>query len=220
MTSSSEHAPSSVLLRGGATGARPATFGRQLAPLRAATGTGDPAEWLAGRDAGYEAGRAEAAQEQAAWVELARAREESDRAERARLFAAALDGLTRSVDAADRGMTVADVLETATRLAVDIAEALVGHHLEVGGCAARDAVLRAMAEVPRGGAALVRVNPADVALVAPTPEALAELAPGADVELVADATLERGGCVVEVGDRVVDARIEAALARVREVLER
>ncbi|MBD3784479.1 MAG: hypothetical protein IE926_16285 [Micrococcales bacterium] len=112
------------------------------------------------------------------------------------------------------------MLETAAGLAVEIAEALVGHHLEVDGCAARDAVVRALTEVPRGASVLVRLNPEDVELLAGSADDLASLAPTATLELVADPSVERGGCLADVGDRTVDAQLSSALARVREVLGR
>jgi flagellar biosynthesis/type III secretory pathway protein FliH len=41
---------------------------------------------------------------------------------------------------------------------------------------------------------------------------------GRDVELLADPSVQRGGCVVEVDECVVDATVDGALSRVREVL--
>ncbi len=219
MTSSSEAVLSTMLLRGGAGEVRPATFGRQLGRV-GDDGAGIPEEWLAGREAGYEEGRRAAAAEQARWVERAEARARAERDERARAFTAALEGLGRTADAAVAGLTVREVLETAAGLAVDVAEALVGHHLEVEGCAARDAVARALTGVPRGSAVVVRVHPDDATLLAEAPQQLAALAPTATLELVADPTVERGGCLADVGDRTVDAQLGAALARVREVLGR
>ncbi len=219
MTSSSDPGRVTVLLRG-ADELRPATFGRQLAPVGGPEGVGIPAEWLEGRDAGYAAGRRDAAAEQAAWVERAEARAAAERDERTLRTAAALAGIGRAADAAAAGLTVRDVLETAAGLAVEIAEALVGHHLEVDGCAARDAVVRALTEVPRGASVLVRLNPEDVDLLAGSADELASLAPTATLELVADPSVERGGCLADVGDRTVDAQLSSALARVREVLGR
>ncbi|MBM6401462.1 FliH/SctL family protein [Phycicoccus sonneratiae] len=220
MTSSTDTVPATMLLRGGADVAQPAVFGRQLTPAGSDDGTGIPAEWLAGREAGREAGRREAAAEQAAWLERAEARLAADRDERARAFAAALAGLGRATDDAVAGLTLRDATDTAARLAVDIAEALVGHHLEVDGCAARDAVARALVEVPRGGTVLVRVHPDDAALLVDDEDSLGALVPTATLELVADPTVERGGCLADIGDRTVDARLSTALARVREVLDR
>jgi flagellar assembly protein FliH len=87
----------------------------------------------------------------------------------------------------------------------------------VGDCAARDAVGRALADVPSGAEVTVRLHPDDADL---TPDDVATLAPGCAVELVLDASVERHGAVVTVGDRTVDAQVGAALARVREVLAR
>jgi flagellar biosynthesis/type III secretory pathway protein FliH len=41
---------------------------------------------------------------------------------------------------------------------------------------------------------------------------------GRPIELVADATVSPGGCVVDAGSCTIDGSVDAALARVREVL--
>ncbi|MBT9254941.1 flagellar assembly protein FliH [Phycicoccus sp. MAQZ13P-2] len=218
MTSSTDLRPTTLLR--GADELRPASFGRQLAPAGDPAGVGIPAEWLEGREAGIAAGRREAAAEQVAWLERAEAAAAAERAEHARRVTAALTGIGRAAEDAVAGLTVRDVLTTAAALAVDIAEALVGHHLEVDGCAARDAVARALTEVPRGGTVLVRLNPDDAELLAASAEDLGALAPTSVLEVVADPTVERGGCLADVGDRTVDAQLSSALTRVREVLAR
>lgn len=219
MTSSSDAARTTTLLRGSDQPVRPATFGRQFAPA-GGVGVGDPAEWLAGRDAGYDAGRADAAREQEAWLAAAKARDAAEREERALAVGRVLAGLDRAVAAAAQDLTVDDLLATATRFAVDLAEELVGHHLEVADCAARDALARAVREVPRGSTGVVRLHPDDLALLVPSADDISSLVPGSHVEVLADPSVGRGGCVVDLGDRSVDARLVTALARVREVLGR
>jgi flagellar biosynthesis/type III secretory pathway protein FliH len=227
MTSSSDLRPATVLLRSSATaGVRPALFSaRQLTHSTAVLGAGSGSESArqfeegrqAGYQAGYQAGLVEAAQERQLWVQRAEAREEADRAERELQWAATLDVLRAAVGGAAASATASDVHAAAVPMAVEIAEALVGHHLRVGACAARDAVERALEDIPRGSDVTVHVHPDDAHL---TPGSLADLAPGCAVQVVADPTVERGGCVVDIGDRTIDAQIGAALARVREVLSR
>ena len=89
-------------------------------------------------------------------------------------------------------------------MSVRIAEALVGRHLELAAAPALDAVHRALALLPRQAAATVRVHPDDVATLPDLTDAL----PGGSVVVVADPTVEPGGCVAEAGDRTVDARLE------------
>jgi len=223
MTSSSDLRPATALLRAGRVVARPAAFPHlQLVPAddESATDTtdlGGAAAWEAGREAGYRAGLLAAEQEQARWLAEAREREAADRHAREQRWTALFESLASAVHDVVDSATVHDLHATAAQLGVEIAEALVGHHLEVGDCAARDAVGRALADVPRGAEVTVRLHPDDADL---SPADLATIAPGCVVELVADASVERSGAVVTVGDRTVDAQVGAALARVREVLAR
>ena len=224
MTSSSDLRPSTVLLRSATTtGVRPALFSsRQLShssgPVLGAGALSPSArQFEEGREAGYQAGLLEAAREQELWVERAAARDVAIRDERDRQWRTMLESLRAAVGDAAASATVSDLYAAAVPMAVEIAEALVGHHLRVEDCAARDAVERALTDIPRGSDVTVHIHPDDADL---TPDSMAELAPGCAVQVVADPTVERGGCVVNIGDRTIDAQIGAALGRVREVLSR
>ena len=81
----------------------------------------------------------------------------------------------------------------------------------------QDAVERALTDVPRGSDITIHIHPDDTGL---TPESVADLVPGCAVQVVPDPGVERGGCIVRIGDRTIDAQLGAALARVREVLAR
>jgi flagellar biosynthesis/type III secretory pathway protein FliH len=64
----------------------------------------------------------------------------------------------------------------------------------------------------RGGAVVLRVHPDDIAAVERTrPEWLARVAAGANVRVVADASVGRHGCVVETPVGRLDARLETQL---------
>jgi flagellar assembly protein FliH len=76
-----------------------------------------------------------------------------------------------------------------------------------------EAITRALAETPANDHSVARLNPADVATLGDT----RALPPG--VTVIADASVGRGGCVLEVGPAMIDARIETALERVRHVLD-
>lgn len=223
MTSSSDLRPATALLRSGHVVTRRAAFStRQLVPVGDAHVVAAPEvagadAWEAGREAGYRAGLLAAEQEQAQWLAAARDRDEAERAVREQRWASLLASLDAAVQGAVDSTTVHDLHATAAHMGVEIAEALVGHHLEVGECAARDAVGRALADVPRGAEVTVRLHPDDADL---SPQDVAALAPGCAVELVVDPSVERSGAVVTVGDRTVDAQVGAALTRVREVLAR
>lgn len=170
-----------------------------------------------GLRAGLEEGRERARRELEAELAARADREEQERQERAARLAATLATLAQAATAfSHRELPVVEELHrTGAAMAVEIAEVLVGHHLEVAGCPARDAVERALAHTARGAAAVVRLHPEDA-------QALSEgdaVAPGRTLTLVADPAVERGGCVVESGERRIDTQIGPALQRVRAVLE-
>jgi flagellar assembly protein FliH len=71
----------------------------------------------------------------------------------------------------------------------------------------------------RGGAVVLRVHPDDIAAVERTrPEWLARVAAGANVRVVADASVGRHGCVVETPVGRLDARLETQLDALERVL--
>lgn len=100
-------------------------------------------------------------------------------------------------------------------LAIDIAETLVGHHLQIRDCAARDAVQRALAGVPRNASVIVRLHPDDIDLVNSYVD---EVTDWQIARVVPDAGIPRGEAVAEAENLEVEASITDALARVRQVL--
>jgi flagellar assembly protein FliH len=237
MTSSSE-GHRTVVLRGlSAEGARPARISADLrtSPFVARYGADprlvDPvleavvadAErraaregWERGHREGYDAGRSEAVARADEEALFRREREAEAAALRERQWSQALDQLRRAAAELDarEAPVLAELDRTIADMAVRIAETLVGRHLELAAAPALDAVHRALALLPRETAATVRVHPDDVATLPDLSGALA----GGSVAVVADPTVEPGGCVAEAGDRTVDARLSTALERLREVL--
>lgn len=173
-----------------------------------------------GWEAGHREGREAALREAAREAEAARsARDERDRAERATREAAWArleEALERA--AAELARRQAPVLEEldhqVATAGVDIARALVGHHLRVADRPALEAVQRALALAPRGATAVVRLHPDDLDQV---PD-VATLLPGGTVTLAPDPSVERGGCLVDAGDRCIDAQLGRAVERLEEVL--
>ncbi len=155
-----------------------------------------------GRSAGYAAGLAQARAEAQEAAETAAAAQ-----------ASALGALEAAIAQAR------SILETerqgleraAAELAFKITEAMVGRELKLSSSPGLEAVRRALAESPESDGAVVRLNPADAEALGDSPELNS-------MTIVPDPSIGVGGCVLEVGAAFVDARIEASLALVREVL--
>jgi flagellar assembly protein FliH len=131
-------------------------------------------------------------------------------------FAPALDALHdagRRLAAAD-AITLAELDERATALALDVAEAVIGHELAAAADPGAAAIARALAFVPDRGDIAVRLHPDDVAALGQ----IGDLAPGREMTITADAGVPPGSCVVDVGACRIDAQIDSALDRVRTVL--
>lgn len=147
-------------------------------------------------------------------VEMAAAIEAHRRAQiGAEEAAAALVAALDQIERADLGR-VHEFEQQAAAFALAIAEELVGRELRLDDGIVTTTVTRAMNLLPDRGAVIMRVSPADVA-------ALVEIAPSmgpraANVRFVADPTIERGGCIAEVGPLRVDAQLCTAIARMKE----
>jgi flagellar assembly protein FliH len=216
---------------------RPAEFGEQpppaspetvvanrLALFELDTAAGIPPTVLqparkAAEAAGYAAGWAvgtREAQHEAAQREIEeRVRVEREAAAGRARIGSAVAALTAAADftAAATAPELADLETLVVDAAFAIAEALVQANLRDDPNRGHAAVLRALAMTPAGAAVSVAVNPADHATLSAH-----DLGP--DVSLVADATLAPGDAIATCDVTVVDARISAGLARVRDVLDR
>jgi flagellar assembly protein FliH len=157
-----------------------------------------------GREVGYADGRVSAIAD--AKVEVRREVEQ------------AVDALVAAADDLARRQTVslAQIESTVVEMALAVAEAVVQRELAVSADPGRDALVRAFALAPEDGDLIAHLNPVDVESITD----LSDLAPGRRIQLVADPGVGRGGALVEVGAARLDARIETAMSRVREVLAR
>lgn len=169
----------------------------------------------AGHAAGYERGRAEGheAGRQEALAEAAGIRVAFAEASTAALGALAE---ARAALAVRETRSLAEIEDAVVAAAFDLATALVGRELELASSPGRDALSRALALVLDQERALARLHPDDVATLGDH----ADLAPVRDITVVADPTVERGGCILEVGEGRIDAQLGSALARVKQVLAR
>jgi len=110
--------------------------------------------------------------------------------------------------------------DAALVLARKIAEKIIGRAVALDPAVMGEIVGQALAASRvRGGAVVLRVHPDDLAAVERTrPEWLARVAAGANVRVVADASVGRHGCVVETPVGHLDARLETQLDALERVL--
>ena len=158
-----------------------------------------------GYEDGFEAGWREAS-------EQAHAQVAAHAAQLAEALAA-LDAATNAL-AERQSFVVADVEQQMTTMALQIAEAIVGRELHTAHDPGVEAISRALRLAPKRADAIAHLNPGDVATLGD----LAALAGDRNVTVVADAAVEPGGCVLDVGACRIDAQVGPALARVREAL--
>lgn len=100
----------------------------------------------------------------------------------------------------------------AVALGIAIAEAILDREVSQMASPGKEALERALKEAPRSNGAVAHLHPVDCDLLAP------HCGEYPDISFQADSTIGRGSCLLELGSAVVDARIEAALERVRLLL--
>jgi flagellar assembly protein FliH len=176
-----------------------------LAPARlAAESAGYVAGWNNAQAEARRAADAErAARSHAEEAATARARAEVDRA------LLALDQAARTVEVRD--LPSADEVERLILAAAfEIAEAVIGADLADNPHRGRVALARVLAGVSGTDPVVVRLSPADHAVVSTS-----ELALDGSVTVLADPTLSPGDAYATTGATTIDARIAEGLARVR-----
>jgi len=193
---------------------RGAAPGPQAAEARAsAQAQGYAAGWAEGKRQAVEAGRV--AMERA---ELAAGRATAERA-------AVADRAVTAVAAAAQSLerravqTTAEAETLILRAALALTETLLGYELTVTTTPGEDALRRALALAPVGRPVIVRLHPADHAALAGDGADHREIG-GRTVTLVADPALRSGDAVAECDATTIDARLDAALDRIREALPR
>ena len=161
---------------------------------------------------GWAEGRRQAAAEAAEHARVLDARHAEEEARREHEHAVAVQALGEAAEQV-RGLLdglAADLAEQGTGLAWALAAEIVGR--TVGAEGAQDVVARVLRVLPAAPVATVRLHPDVLADAAAT-----ELA-DRGLTVVPDPALDVSDALVESDGAVVDLRIDAALARVREVL--
>lgn len=177
------------------------------------------AERRRARQRGYADGHAEgfrvAAAEAATAAAVARAEREQADAEAARALASALNALesaAAAVSARADALAGADERRIST-LAVELAEAIVGEALADRDFAALSALRRALSASEGERPVEVRLSAADEHLLR------GHDAIPSGLSIAVDGALAAGDALVVLDDGIVDARIDAALARARRALD-
>jgi len=181
---------------------------------------------LQARAVGYAQGWAQGLREAAAGQAIEAEQARIARQDAAERQAVAVSGAVTAVTAAADRLT-ATVVELTDELcdrmlaaAVELAAALLGQELSEPRLAATAAVRRVLAELPDEVPVTIRLNPADHATLtgAGGPELIEAVRRGAAsrVSLEADPSLAPGDAVARAAALSVDARLTAAVQRMRE----
>jgi flagellar assembly protein FliH len=164
-----------------------------------------------GHAAGYAAGLRAAEAEAALLGERARLEREALRSDAATALASALSALEAAAQRVSETseLVLADADASLTAAAIELAESILGRELSSDASSARAAIARVLSVVDEQPVLDVRLSPVDLAVIT-----AGDLFP-ARVQLIGDASLERGDAVVDVPSGRVDARISSALDRAR-----
>ncbi|MER3427746.1 MAG: HrpE/YscL family type III secretion apparatus protein [Pyrinomonas sp.] len=104
------------------------------------------------------------------------------------------------------------------RLAVRIAEKIIGRELRTDPAAIADIVATALRHARQQEMLTVRVNPADAALVQRERERIDPMGRARFLDVVADPRIASGGCVIETESGTIDARLETQLRALERAL--
>ncbi len=113
--------------------------------------------------------------------------------------------------------TCRDAEADLVQLALAVARKIVGHEVSLGPEAVTRIIRQALGRVEHAGRITIKLNPADVELLADIkPQWLSSLPENARAAIEADEGVARGGCLIETGGGEVDARIERQFQVVEE----
>jgi flagellar assembly protein FliH len=106
------------------------------------------------------------------------------------------------------------------RLAISIAEKIIGKELSLNPKAITDIIAQAIKTANIRGECRILVNPKDYEIIEPYWAAIPSLQPpGHAWELLPDSRVNRGGCLIEAGGGTIDAQLETQLEQVALALQ-
>lgn len=115
-----------------------------------------------------------------------------------------------------RDATLRDIEPEVLKLAVKIAEKIIGRELQTDRKAIADMVAAALRNVRQQERLIIRVNPSDLATVEEFKSSLNHAGRATFLDFEPDPKIQSGGCIIESEVGTVDARLETQL----KILER
>ena len=167
--------------------------------------------------AGQAAALADAEQRAAALA----AAQEATEAARSLAFHRAVEAVVRGAGELERRALpqAEEVRDVVVDAALALAAAVLGREVALDPEPGRAALMRALDLAPDGTRVVVRLNPSDHAALLVAADGSSEVVVGGrTVTLVSDPSIAIGGAVADCDATRVDARLETALQRAREVL--
>jgi type III secretion system HrpE/YscL family protein len=115
-----------------------------------------------------------------------------------------------------RDTALAEAERDLLRLAITIAEKIIGHEIERNSTTLADIIANALRHTRQNEMLTVRIHPADLPLVEVQRERLNQMSRARFLDFVPDPRVSRGGCIIESESGTVDAQLATQL----QVLER
>lgn len=117
-----------------------------------------------------------------------------------------------------RDALLSDAEREVLRLALRIAEKIIGRELETRDATLLDIVRTAMRSIRHAGSITICVNPADAPKLERHREAIETLRRGQLVNIVPDTRVSVGGCILESESGIVDAQLDTQLRVIEQAL--
>ncbi|EKD27765.1 MAG: hypothetical protein ACD_79C00585G0003 [uncultured bacterium] len=104
-------------------------------------------------------------------------------------------------------------------LALKIAEKVLGRELETGGVKLSNIISPILSKIPGVTKLIIKVNPKDFSILKEMYKDISQELTGADIEIIPDAKITAGGCLLETDMGMVDATIETRLEQIKESIK-
>ncbi len=137
--------------------------------------------------------------------------ERAARAESDEQLSYAVQALTEALEMVQQSETrwIGNAEENIAALAIMVAQHVVQREVHTDPSFVRDVVQSAMAQYPVDQEITIRLNPADLSACRSSIEANGPR----EIRWISDASIQRGGCLTEGRERILDGRIDTALER-------